>query len=48
MVTSKIKAISDHNLWTADPNFMFLGINRIVLMKLTDEKKTKTSHLHFK
>ena len=26
-------------MWTTDPNFMFLGANRSVLMKLTDEKR---------
>ena len=42
-LSSKIQGFSDHNSRTTDPNFMFLGANRIVLMRLTDEKKTKTS-----
>ena len=33
----------DHNSWFTDPNFMFVGANCIVLMRLTDKNKTKTS-----
>ena len=40
-LSSKIKGFSDHNLQTTHPNFMFLGANRIVLMSVTDEKKSK-------
>jgi len=47
-LSSKIQGFSDHNSWTVDPNFMFLGANRIVLMRLTHEKKTKSSKTHFK
>ena len=46
-LSSKIQEFSDYNSWTIHPNFMFLGANRIVLMRLTDEKMTKTSHSHF-
>ena len=42
-LSSKIQGFSDQNSRTTDPNFMLLGANRIVLMRLTDEKKTKTS-----
>jgi len=42
-LSSKIQGFSDHNSRTTDPNFMLLGANRIVLMSLTDENKTKTS-----
>ena len=41
-LSSKIQGFSDHNSRTTDPNFMFLGANRIVLMRLTDEKKDQT------
>jgi len=42
-LSSKIQGFSDQNSRTTDPNFMLLGANRIVLMSLTDENKTKTS-----
>ena len=42
------QGFSDHNSWTTRPKFMFLGVNHIVLMSLTDEKRTKTSHSHLR